>query len=67
MHAVDGQWKRVYRIRLIFEDLVKIKETFGVNFEVISWHLSMVVLRAVCLSAGDDTHALLSTLQMLYC
>ena len=34
VHAVDGQWKRVYRIRLLFEDPVKIRETFGVSFEV---------------------------------
>ena len=34
VHATDGVWKRVYRIRLMFEDPVKIKECFGVDFNV---------------------------------
>jgi hypothetical protein len=45
VHAVDGQWKRVYRIRLIFEDPVKIRETFGVDFEVSNRYLCV---RSAC-------------------
>jgi DNA-directed RNA polymerase I subunit RPA1 len=33
-HAMDGQWKRMYRIRLNFENPVKIYEAFGIDFEV---------------------------------
>jgi hypothetical protein len=33
-HAMDGQWKRMYRIRLNFENPVKIMEAFGIDFEV---------------------------------
>ena len=45
VHAADGQWKRVYRIRLLFEDLVKIKQTFGVDFDVsVTLFLRLVLL-----------------------
>ena len=36
IHGIDGQWKRIYRIRLKFEDPVKIQQTFGVDFQVRS-------------------------------
>lgn len=34
MQGVDGQWKRLYRIRLHFENPTIIEDTFGVDFEV---------------------------------
>ena len=35
IQSSDSQWKRIYRIRLMFEDPVKIKNTFGVDFSTI--------------------------------
>ena len=43
VHATDGVWKRVYRIRLMFEDPVKIKECFGVDFNV-RHHIQIILL-----------------------
>lgn len=47
VHATDGVWKRVYRIRLMFEDPVKIKECFGVDFNVR--HHIQIILCVDCL------------------
>ena len=35
IQSSDSQWKRIYRIRLMFEDPIKIKKTFGVTFSTI--------------------------------
>ena len=35
IQSSDSQWKRIYRVRLMFEDPVKIKKTFGVSFATI--------------------------------